>query len=286
MRRRGVVLGAVAAPLTARAASPSSPPRRIVSLFPCIDAILLRVADPDQISALSLLSREPETSSVADAARRYPAARDDAEALLALKPDLVVVSRYTGPTTSRALERAGVRRLIVDPQRSVAESLAQVRAVAAAAGHPERGDALVQRIATALDRAQPERPDVRPGALVFQNGGFVAGKGSLIDDMLTRTGFANRAAAYGVKDFGEASLEQIVRDPPQVLLAAEPRAGAPGFGERLLRHPALLALKGRMRIEPFPQNLFLCGGPVLLQTAPRLAAIRRRVLGQMPGEAP
>ena len=277
--RRSVVLGAAFAPLTAQAA-PTAPPRRIVSLFPCIDAILLRVADPDQIAALSALSREAEVSSVGEEARRYPSARDDAEALLSFKPDLVAVSRYTAPTTLRALRRAGVRLLIVEPQRSVAESLSQVHEVAQAAGHPERGAALAARIAAALDHARPEGPDHRPGALVFQNGGFVAGEGSLIDDMLTRTGFSNRAAAYGVKDFGEVSLERIVRDPPQVLLAAEPKAGAPGFGERVLRHPALLALKDRMRIEAFPQSLLLCGGPVLLQTAPRLAAIRRRVLGE------
>jgi iron complex transport system substrate-binding protein len=277
--RRSVVLGAAFAPLAARAA-PIAPPRRIVSLFPCIDAILLRVADPDQIAGLSALSRQAEVSSVAgDEARRYPSARDDAEALLSLKPDLVAVSRYTASTTLRALRRAGVRLLIVEPQRSVAESLSQVHEVAQAVGHTERGEALAARIAAALDHARPEAPDHRPGALVFQNGGFVAGPGSLIDDMLNRTGFSNRAAAYGVKDFGEVSLERIVRDPPQVLLAAEPKAGAPGFGERVLRHPALLALKDTMRIEAFPQSLLLCGGPVLLQTAPRLAAIRRRVLG-------
>ena len=277
--RRSVVLGATFAPLAARA-QPTAPPRRIVSLFPCIDAILLRVADPDQIVALSALSREAEVSSVGDEARRYPPARDDAEALLSLSPDLVAVSRYTAPTTLRALRRAGVRLLIVEPQRSVAESLDQVRRVAQAVGHPERGESLAARIAAALEHARPETPDHRPGALVFQNGGFVAGTGSLIDDMLNRTGFTNRAAAYGVKDFGEVSLERIVRDPPQVLLAAEPKAGAPGFGERVLRHPALLALKDRMRIEAFPQSLLLCGGPVLLQTAPKLAAIRRRALGE------
>ena len=279
--RRSVVLGGALAPLSAHAAPIPAPPRRIVSLFPCIDAILLRVADPDQIAGLSALSREAEVSSVAgDEARRYPAARDDAEGLLSLKPDLVAVSRYTAPTTLRALRRAGVRLLIVEPQRSVAESLDQVRRVAQAVGHPERGESLAARIAAALEHARPETPDHRPGALVFQNGGFVAGTGSLIDDMLNRTGFTNRAAAYGVKDFGEVSLERIVRDPPQVLLAAEPKAGAPGFGERVLRHPALLALKDRMRIEAFPQSLLLCGGPVLLQTAPKLAAIRRRALGE------
>ena len=203
--------------------------------------------------------------------------RDDAESLLARRPDLVVVSRYTAVPTLRALTRAGVATLVINPQLSVVESLDQVRKVAAAVGYGERGDALAKRITEAVSRARPEprRPPIP--VLVFQTGGFVAGNGTLIDDMLRRTGFENIAAHYGVRDFADLSLERLVSDPPSLLLAAAPRPGAPNWGDRVLRHPALLALKDRMRIESFPQSLLLCGGPVLLQTAPRLAQIRRRI---------
>ncbi len=264
-------------------ASPSRPPQRperIVSLFPCIDAILLRVADPGQIAGLSNLSHEPSVSSVASEAQGWPKVRDDAESLLALSPDLVIVSRYTAASTRRALALAGVATLSVTPQLSVAESLDQVRRVAAAVGHPERGEALVARIMAALDRAAPPAGAPRLAALVFQTGGFVAGTSTLMDDMLRRTGFENLAPRYGVRDFGDVALEQLLHDPPQVLLADAPRPGAPNWGDRVLRHPALLALKGRMQIETLPQSLLLCGGPVLLQTAPRLCAIHRKLTGR------
>ena len=253
-----------------------SPPKRVVSLFPCIDAILLRVAEPSQIAGLSHLSHEPSVSSFAAEAGRFPRVRDDAESLLALAPDLAIVSRYTAPSTRGALRVAGVATLSVDPQLSVAASLDQVRQVAAAVGHPQRGEALVARIASALARAVPPVGAPRLSALVFQQGGFVAGTHTLMDDMLRRTGFENLAPRYGVRDFGDVSLERLIRDPPQVLLSDDPGPGVPSWGERVLRHPALLALKGRMRIETLPQSLLLCGGPVLLQTAPRLAAIHRR----------
>jgi iron complex transport system substrate-binding protein len=279
--RRGILAAGLAFSLPAQAA-PARPvskrPSRVISLFPCIDAILLRVANPHQIAGLSNLSHEPEVSSVAADALPYPRVRDDAESLLAYRPDLVVVSRYTASPTLRALRRAGVQALVIDPQLSAAESLDQVRRVAKAVGYPERGDALAARITGALERAAP-RNAARPGVLVFQTGGFVAGTHTLIDDMLNRTGFSNLAPRYGVRDFGDVALEKLVKDPPQLLLAGVPRAGQPGWGERVLRHPALLALKGRTRIEPFPQSLLLCGGPVLLQTAPKLAAIHARLTG-------
>jgi iron complex transport system substrate-binding protein len=274
--RRQLALGGVSA-LLAGAAAPEAP-RRVISLFPCVDAILLRLADPGQIAGLSRLAHEPDVSVVAGEAAPYPSTADNAESLLALRPDLVVVSGYTARPTLDALRRAGVRMLEVTPQLSVEDSLQQVRAVATAIGHRERGEALVARIREALERAAaPAGEQRQPRALVFQNAGFVAGTGTLIDDMLRRTGFRNMAGAYGLRGFGDLSLERIVSDPPDVLLAAAPRPGAPAWGERVLRHPALLALKGRMRIEAFPNGLLLCGGPVLLQTAPRLAAIRRRL---------
>ncbi len=271
----GACLLAVASQSLAQARR--SPPRRVISLFPCIDAILLRVADPDQIAGLSALSHEAEVASTAREAQAYPSVRDDAESLLARRPDLVVVSRYTAGPTLRALSRSGVATLVINPQLSVTESLDQVRKVAAAVGHAERGDALANRITEAVLRAAPQPGRAPVPALVFQTGGFVAGTGTLIDDMLRRTGFENLAPRYGVRDFADLSLERLVSDPPSLLLAAAPRPGAPNWGDRVLRHPALLALKGRMRIESFPQSLLLCGGPVLLQTAPRLAQIRRRM---------
>lgn len=278
--RRMMVSGAAALVTPSAAIASPSParPRRVISLFPCIDAILLRVADPEQIAGLSALAHQSEVSSAAEESRPYPSVRDDAESLLARRPDLVVVSRYTAAPTLRALGRAGVATLSINPQLSVGESLDQVRRVAAAVGYPERGEALVTRIVEAVSRAEFAGTPVP--VLVFQTGGFVAGTGTLIDDMLTRTGFRNMAPHYGVRDFADLSLEKLVRDPPRLLLAGSPKPGAPGWGDRVLRHPALIALKDRMRIEPFPQSLLLCGGPVLLQTAPKLAAIRRSMEGR------
>jgi iron complex transport system substrate-binding protein len=249
-------------------------------LFPCVDAILLRIADPGQIAGLSRLAHEADVSTVAAAAAPYPSVGDNAEALLALRPDLVVVSRYTARPTLLSLRRAGIRLLEVTPQLTVQDSLEQVQAVADAIGQSARGGELTTRIRAALDRAVPAGSSgFAPRALVFQNAGFVAGTGTLIDDMLRQTGFRNMAQAYGLTGFGDVSLERVVADPPDVLLAGIPRPGAPAWGDRVLRHPALLRLAGRMRLEAFPEGLLLCGGPVLLQTAPRLAAIHRRMTG-------
>lgn len=62
-----------------------------VSLNPCLDDILVNVADPDQILALSHYSRDPSGTSVGvDVARQFGVTGGTAEEVLALDPDIVL----------------------------------------------------------------------------------------------------------------------------------------------------------------------------------------------------
>lgn len=253
----------------------ASRPGRVVSLVSCLDAILVEVADPGQIAALSRESRDPHASTIALIARRYPGVRETAEEILVHRPDLVLGSIYTPLPLRSALKRLGVPILVTDLPRTPAESLAQVRQIAEAVGHPERGDALVRRIQAALAAARPAPGAPPVDALIFQPNGFTTGPGNLMDAMLSACGFRNAARRYGMKQSGHVPLEQLIADPPRVLLAGETAPGAATWAERVVSHPALRALDGRMHRASFPMRLFYCGGPVLIQTAMALAEARR-----------
>src|SRR6185312_13825127 len=111
------------------------------------------------------------------------------------------------------------------------------------------------RIEAALAAAEPP-PGARPArALVFQRNGFSSGPGTLMDEMLRRTGFRNAAVDYGARRTTDIALDAVVADPPEVLLSGETLPGAPTWGERVMRHPALQQLRGRIRIISFPQRL-------------------------------
>lgn len=250
-------------------------PARIVSLVSCLDAILVEVADPGQIAALSRESRDPQASTIAPIARRYPGVRETAEEILVHRPDLVLGSIYTPLPLRSALKRLRVPVLVTDLPKTPAQSLAQVRRIAADVGHPERGESLVRRIEAALAAARPAPGAAPIDALIFQPNGFTTGPGNLMDAMLTACGFRNAALRYGMKQSGRVPLEQLIADPPQVLLAGETAPGAATWAERVVTHPALRALDGRMHRATFPMRLFYCGGPVLIQTAAALARARR-----------
>ena len=269
-----LVLGACTPAPAREAAHPS-----VVSLNPCTDAILAEVADPAQIAGLSSYSSDPAASSMDLAlARSFPSVSGSVEEVAALHPDLVIGSTFTAPASVAAMARMGLHFTAFGAASTVAESEAQVSQIAALVGDPERGAALNARIDRALELGAPlQQPPVN--AVVWQSGGMVAGAGTLISELLTRTGFTNMAAVHGMRQADLLPLEVMIADPPRVIFVAGTGAGSE---DRLLAHPALRALKWTLR-APLDPLLLWCGGPSIPRTVARLAMVRRAVAGLAPG---
>lgn len=260
--------GQAAGPITAK-------PKRIVSLNPCIDAVLMHVADRGQIAAVSHFSHDPQTSAISHLARQFPATYETAEEVLLLKPDLVLASLHTAPATRRALEKMNIPVKLFEVPNTVEDSLRQVKDIAQTVGHPARGEALVSRIEGALATLPP--PEIPIPTVILQAGGFAPGQGNLQDDLLRRVGMENVAARYGVNFWGVVPLELLVSNPPRLLLAGDPQAGTPAVRDRVLAHPVLRRFEGRMAVAYYPPTLLYCGGPAILDAVGYLAKARLAV---------
>lgn len=262
------LLAGLALGLAACAPPASAPPRdgahpTIVSLNPCLDGILVEIAPPGQVLALSHYSRDPGSSSIpAEVAARYGVTGGTAEEVIAAAPDLVLASIYLPQPTRTALERAGLRVATFGSPVSIAESAAQVREVARLAGREEAGEALAARIAPPAS-AGPLPP---LDALLWQEGEIVAGEQTLIAELLREQGFASHAARRGLGQADRVSLEAVLADPPRVLLVAGDAAGQ--------RHPVLAGPMTATHIARFDPSLIYCGGPTIPKARARLAAVR------------
>lgn len=237
----------------------------IVSLNPCSDAILAEVTAPGQLLAVSHYSHDPAATSMPlDEALTYPSTGGTVEEVLALKPDVVVASSFLPPASRQAFERLGVRVETVGIATSLEQSLGQVRQMAALAGQEDEGEHLARRIAAAWQDASYSGPKV--STLLWQEGGIVPGQGSLIAQLLDHSGFALQSAARGLGQGAYLPLEQVLADPPALLLAAG--------HEPLLRHPALARVPG-LRRAAFDPALVYCGGPSIVAALERLSDVRR-----------
>lgn len=252
-------------------ASAARPPARIVSLNPCLDAILVNLAAPRRIVAISHYSRDPNASVIPRTARRFAVAGQTAEAILALKPDLVLASRHTDLATRQALTRLRMPMALFDTPRTVAESHAQIRAIARLTGDRAAGERLIARIDAALAAATtPGRP---LAALIHHPSGLTPGLATLPDDLLRRTGYRNMATDYRLQGWGRIGLETIIARPPALLLMSNGEGST--SGQAWLGHRALQGLKRQVRTVPIPAKILYCGGPTIIVAARTLAAIRR-----------
>jgi iron complex transport system substrate-binding protein len=247
-------------------------PRRIVSTNLCTDELLLALADPGEIAALSPYSVDPDLSVSADAARRFRHDAGSAEIVAALDPDLVLGSRYDGPAIREMVRRLGYPLEEFEVARSIADSVAQIRAVAGLVGHPGRGEAMVASIEAARARALAlPRPAAAPTAVVYERRGFVSGGATLTRELLALVGIDDRSAAIAGGPGGFVPLERIVALRPDYLVVTAPSLGAVDQGAALLAHPALSALYPPGRRIVLPEAMTVCGGASLAAAIDRLA---------------
>nr|WP_087575282.1 ABC transporter substrate-binding protein [Sphingomonas sp. CDS-1] len=255
---RGRIIATALCALMLTGAAPA-PPKRIVSLNTCADQYVLALADPGQIAALSPYGHDPELSAAVDKARRFKTLKRPAEEVMALQPDLLVgfpsgdsvVGAPPGPWRTLGLASADSYPMI----------LAQIRQVAAAVGHPERGEALIAR----MNRDLIALPRSRRGgvAAYYQRRGYMTGTGTLVDDLMKRAGLVNLAGKLGKPALSQLPLEEMLAARPDWLIVESGSETIVDQGTEMLHHPILRAIP-RIRV---PQAWTVCGGPAYVEAA-------------------
>lgn len=263
MVRAFLLLGA--ALLTGAAAPRPSPPRRIVSLNLCADQLVLALADRAQIAGLTRNAPKAEMSAEAAKARGLRILGTSAEEILEIRPDLVVGMPARRNTAIGAIKGQHYRMVDVKSADRLEDIYASIRQVAAAVGHPERGEAMVAR----MNRELASIPKTGRGkvAAYYQRRGYLTGTGTLVDDLMTRMGLVNLAARLDKPPLAQLSIEELVAARPDYIIVESATARVSDLGTEMLHHPALRRIP---RIS-LPQAWTVCGGPAYVLAARGIA---------------
>ena len=261
---RGKIVIAALCLLGLTGAAPA-PPRRIVSLNTCADQYVLALADPGQIAALSPYGHDPELSAAVAKARLFRTLKRPAEEVLAIRPDLLIgFPDGTGGVVGAPQGRW--RKLGLASADSFAVIREQIRQVAAAVGHPARGEALI----AGMERDLAALPRSRRGgvAAYYQRRGYMSGTGTLVDELIRRAGLTNLAAKLGKPALAQVPLEEMIAARPDYLIVEEGSEAIVDQGTEMLHHPVLRSIP-RIRV---PQAWTVCGGPAYVQAARSIIA--------------
>ena len=219
---------------------------RVVSLNLCTDQYLLALA-PERATAVTFLAQDSALSAMAKQAEDVPTVRADAEAVLALRPDLVLAGPWGARATLEALARRGVRVERLEPPADFPSIRTATRRMGALLDAADRAEALLAEMDSSLAAIHRAAPSP---AIALEPRGLTAGPGSLRDAVLRAAGLDNAADGRAV------GLEALAR-MPAVLLVVSPPPPTPSRATEFLAHP-LLAQHQRRAV---PAALTLCGGP-------------------------
>lgn len=247
-----------------RAAQPERP-QRIVSLNLCADQLVLALADREQIAGLTRNATSVQMSAEAARARGLRLLGTSAEEILEIEPDLVVGMPARRSFAIAALNDRHYRMVDVRSTDRLDDIFASIRTVAAAVGHPQRGEALIAR----MNRELAQIPKAGRGrvAAYYQRRGYLTGTGTLVDDLMTQAGLVNLAGRLDKSPLSHLSLEEMVAAHPHYIIVESATDRVTDLGTEMLHHPALRDIP---RIS-LPQAWTVCGGPAYVLAARGIA---------------
>jgi iron complex transport system substrate-binding protein len=260
--------------LTAGTSAWAQAPRRVVTVNLCLDQLALRLAAPGQLVGVSFLSLDPRISVLADRARRVTPVRARVEAILDLRPDLVIFDSAAHLGIKGLVRRAGVPVLEVPWAASLGDAETLIAQIAAALDRQEVGRAVIDEMRLQRRELSWHGPPTAMAAVLQANGG-TTGKGGLMDELLRLTGFRNLAAELGVPAYGRWSLETALAGQPDLLVLDGEANADPSRATEFVDHTALRSLAGKARRVSVPMKYSICAGPENFEAARLLTEARR-----------
>lgn len=197
-----------------------SPPQRIVSLAPVITEMLYSLGLGDQVVGVTSACDRP-----AEAARKTRIGsmpNPSLEAVLALKPDIVVMSREGNPKKAAERLQALGKKIYVFQPADLAGLPAAIREMGQALGAASKADEMAREMENAMQEAVSAASANQSAArktlfIIWPKPLIVAGSGTIIDQAMELNGMGNMAAkAKG--SYPRYSAETIIRQQPELII--------------------------------------------------------------------
>jgi len=217
---------------------------RVVSLAPSLSEIVVELGSADLLVGVLDAGERPAAITDVPSVGRY--GQLDMERLLSLKPDLLLLwPGSVGPAQRDQLKRLNIPTYVAEPH-NLEQLSAQIEAIAAQLGRPERGTKLAADLRRKLDDLrQRYRRDtlLKVFYQVWDKPLYTVGGGQIISDALEVCGARNVFADLSLPA-PQVSIEAVLQRNPQVILAGDqgqldawkawPQVSAVAHGQLLL----------------------------------------------------
>lgn len=252
-------------------AGASEPAPSVLSINLCADQMVMLLAEPSQIKALSVLSHDKAGSYYHQQAKDYPLADARAEDILPRSPDMVLTGPYTPRHTLallaelglnvKSLEIANSIEAMMDNIELVGEFLHQQDKAASVIASLESRLVAIENRVKELDATMRIEGRNRPKAAVYDANGYTVGESSMRGSIMSAAGWHNVATDKNIQSYGVMNLEDLIHLSPDALIESPYSEGTYSRGQVLTEHPALRQSGLDPLILSLPSNQTICAGP-------------------------
>jgi iron complex transport system substrate-binding protein len=250
----------------------TSAPRRVASLNLTADEVLVEILPLDRLVAVTSFVDEPGTSNVLGRVPpgvvRFP--KTDLERLVAVRPDLVVVSEYTDADFLKLLASSGLRYHRMERLGSLPGIRNAILALGDAVGEREAARRLAARFDARLDELAGRLGGVRRPRVLYWSNPFTAGDETTIGAIIEAAGGVNVGREMGVTGIQAIGAERAyLADPDYLLLGSWEKA------DSLKDHPLVSQMRAvrEGRLAVIRSELLVAVSHHVAEACWRLAAI-------------
>lgn len=254
-----------------------SPAQRVVSLAPSNTEILFALGAGDRVVGRDEASDYPEAALALPTVGGWSGF--SAEAIVALKPDLVLAAEINSPELAAQLEKLGVTVYYLSNPKTLEDLYKNIEIVATLTGRdPSKlTDSLKARVAAVDEKIAPlsEKPAVFYEVdATDPSKPFTSGPGTFIDLLITRAGGVNVVSLAGIAEpYPQISLEQLVVAPPDIIILGDSNYGVTPEAVKTRPGWETLAAVVNGKVFPFDDNLVSRPGPRLVDGLEALARL-------------
>ncbi|UTW55928.1 ABC transporter substrate-binding protein [Kordiimonas sp. SCSIO 12610] len=232
---------------------------KTVSTDYCADQFVLALADKSQIKAVSKEALDAH-SFHRDRARYVPTFGGSAEEILMQESDTVVWSWRGGANVNKLFARTGTTAVQVDYALSADDVFRNVSKIAGALGKVAEGEVMITDYKARLLTLKG-MPKTKLKAVYVTQGGFTAGLGTFVDNVIKLSGFDTVADEMKINSWQPVPLEALVLNPPDVIIGSFfdlTTSAKSQWG--LTRHPLLNKMMQEIPTILVPSKYLSCNG--------------------------
>ncbi len=211
-------------------------PLHIASVTEGTDEILSALVPKKDIAMVTSLASNPLYSNIVGFAKGIPAIGNaNAEQVLAVHPDLVLMASYVTSGVVSQIEQSGVPVYEFANFNSIANIEQNIEVVGRLTGTLTKAKALVHHIQVQIQSyLKMDKGLPHPTVLDYSSYGFAAGRQTTVNDVIVDAGGIN--VARGLNGWQKITDEEIVKMNPQVIIDSSDDGT---FLSKMAKDPAL-----------------------------------------------